>query len=89
MGILGDIIELQQGGKMETLLKHPLATKDDFAKVYTPGVAQVCEEIARNQHKAYERMAKSNTVAVVSEGTLVVGCGAIHFSGGGDASYAG
>ncbi|MFD1887362.1 NAD(P)-dependent malic enzyme [Paenibacillus wenxiniae] len=77
MRILGDIIELHQGGKIETMLKHPIVNKEDLAKVYTPGVAQVCEEIARNQSKAYELTTKKNTVAVVSDGTAVLGLGDI------------
>lgn len=77
MGILGDIIELHQGGKIETMLKHPIQNKEDLAKVYTPGVAQVCQEIARNQSKAYELTTKKNTVAVISDGTAVLGLGDI------------
>ncbi|MDO3410026.1 NADP-dependent malic enzyme [Saccharibacillus sp. CPCC 101409] len=77
MGLLEEIMDLHQGGKLETLLKNPIRNKEDLARVYTPGVARVCEEIARNQGKAYELTTKKNTIAVVSDGTAVLGLGDI------------
>jgi malate dehydrogenase (oxaloacetate-decarboxylating) len=72
-----EIMKLHEGGKVEVTLKHPIVTKDDLSKVYTPGVAKVCLEIARDEQKAYDLTIKKNTVAVVSDGTAVLGLGDI------------
>ncbi len=77
MGLLEEIMELHRGGKLETMLKTPITNKEDLARVYTPGVARVCEEIAGDRSKAYELTTKKNTVAVVSDGTAVLGLGDI------------
>ncbi|AHV97086.1 NAD(P)-dependent malic enzyme [Paenibacillus sabinae] len=72
-----EIMLLHQGGKLETTLKHPIESMEDLAKVYTPGVAKVCQAIASDQDKAYELTTKKNTVAVISDGTAVLGLGDI------------
>lgn len=72
-----EIMKLHEGGKLETGLKHPIRNKEDLSKVYTPGVAKVCMEIARNEEKAYELTTKKNTVAVITDGTAVLGLGDI------------
>ncbi len=74
---MDEITHLHLGGKLETTLKHSIDTMADLAKVYTPGVAQVCMEIAHNPERAYDLTVKKNTVAVVSDGTAVLGLGDI------------
>ena len=69
--------ELHLGGKIEQHNKHPLKTRDDLSMVYTPGVARVCLAIAEDHDKAFQYTIKRNTVAVVSDGTAVLGLGDI------------
>ncbi len=65
------------GGKIEQRNKHPLRTRDDLSMAYTPGVARVCEAIAADRDKAFQYTIKRNTVAVVSDGSAVLGLGDI------------
>lgn len=65
------------GGKIEVSPKMPIKNRDDLSKVYTPGVARICMAINENVHKAYSLTIKRNTVAVVSDGTAVLGLGDI------------
>jgi malate dehydrogenase (oxaloacetate-decarboxylating) len=65
------------GGKIETVSKIPLKTRSDLSMAYTPGVARVCEAIAKDPEKAFTLTIKKNTVAVVSDGTAVLGLGDI------------
>ena len=64
-------------GKLEVALKVDLETKDDLSTAYTPGVAEPCRKIAENPADAYKYTLKQNTVAVVSDGTAVLGLGDI------------
>ncbi|WP_428235845.1 NAD(P)-dependent malic enzyme [Gracilimonas sp.] len=64
-------------GKISIEPKMPLETKDDLSIAYTPGVAKPCEEIAEDKEKAYNYTAKGNMVAVVSDGSAVLGLGNI------------
>jgi malate dehydrogenase (oxaloacetate-decarboxylating) len=68
---------LHVGGKIEQRNKHSLSTRDDLSMVYTPGVARVCLAIADDQDRAFQYTIKRNTVAVVSDGTAVLGLGDI------------
>ena len=68
---------LHVGGKIELRNRHPLKTRDDLSMVYTPGVARVCHAIADDPDKAFQYTIKRNTVAVVSDGTAVLGLGDI------------
>ncbi len=68
---------LHVGGKIEQRNRHPLKTRDDLSMVYTPGVARVCLAIADDGDKAFQYTIKRNTVAVVSDGTAVLGLGNI------------
>jgi malate dehydrogenase (oxaloacetate-decarboxylating) len=68
---------LHVGGKIEQHNKHPLKTRDDLSMAYTPGVARVCQAIADDRDKAFQYTIKRNTVAVVSDGTAVLGLGDI------------
>ena len=65
------------GGKIEQRNKHPLRTRDDLSMAYTPGVARVCDAIAHDSDKAFQYTIKRNTVAVVSDGSAVLGLGDI------------
>jgi malate dehydrogenase (oxaloacetate-decarboxylating) len=69
--------ELHRGGKIHTGLNIPVKTRDDLSMAYTPGVARVCSAIAENRQKAFKYTTKANTVAVVSDGTAVLGLGDI------------
>ncbi len=64
-------------GKLEIKSKVPLRTVDDLSLVYTPGVAEACREIARDAAAAYRYTVKGNLIAVVSDGTAVLGLGDI------------
>jgi malate dehydrogenase (oxaloacetate-decarboxylating) len=68
---------LHVGGKIEQHNRHPLKTRDDLSMVYTPGVARVSLAIADDEDKAFQYTIKRNTVAVVSDGTAVLGLGDI------------
>jgi malate dehydrogenase (oxaloacetate-decarboxylating) len=65
------------GGKIEQSNKLPIKTRDDLSMAYTPGVARVCSAIAADKSKAFQYTIKRNTVAVVSDGTAVLGLGDI------------
>ncbi len=65
------------GGKIEVVSKAPLRTRDDLSMAYTPGVARVCEAIRQSPDKAFTLTIKKNTVAVVTDGTAVLGLGDI------------
>src|ERR687883_66040 len=65
------------GGKIEVTSKAPLKTRDDLSMAYTPGVARVCEAIHRDPEKAFTLTIKKNTVAIVTDGTAVLGLGDI------------
>ena len=65
------------GGKIEMASKSPLKTRDDLSMAYTPGVARVCMAIAEDVSKVWNLTIKQNTVAVVSDGTAVLGLGDI------------
>ncbi len=64
-------------GKLETLPRPPLKTKDDLSIAYTPGVAAACLEIQKDVDKSYDDTRRWNTVAVVTDGTAVLGLGDI------------
>ena len=68
---------LHIGGKIEVTNKSPLKTRDDLSMAYTPGVARVCSAIHEDPDKAFQYTIKRNTVAVVSDGSAVLGLGNI------------
>ena len=68
---------LHLGGKLEVVPKSPLKTRDDLSMAYTPGVARICQAIADDVGVAWNLTIKRNTVAVVSDGTAVLGLGDI------------
>ncbi|GIP17219.1 malate oxidoreductase [Paenibacillus montaniterrae] len=65
------------GGKIRVMPSRPIKTRDDLSHVYTPGVAKVCEAIQANPDNTYTLTIKRNSVAVISDGTAVLGLGNI------------
>jgi malate dehydrogenase (oxaloacetate-decarboxylating) len=84
-GVPGVVVEhasdrtflLHLGGKIEVVSKAPLRTRDDLSMAYTPGVARVSSAIAGEPEKVWNLTVKRNTVAVVTDGTAVLGLGDI------------
>ena len=64
-------------GKIETVAKVPVKNKEDLSLAYTPGVAQPCLEIQKDYNKSFELTGRGNTVAVITDGTAVLGLGDI------------
>jgi malate dehydrogenase (oxaloacetate-decarboxylating) len=77
LGYTDRTFEMHRKGKIEQHNKYPLKTRDDLSMAYTPGVARVCEYIAADRSKAFDYTIKANTVAVVSDGSAVLGLGDI------------
>lgn len=67
----------QWKGKIEVVTRAPLETRDDLSLAYTPGVAQPCLEIQKDVDKSYDLTRRSNLVAVITDGTAVLGLGDI------------
>lgn len=67
----------EKKGKLEVISKIPVNTREDLSIAYTPGVAQPCVEISKDKDKVYDYTIKANTVAIVSNGTAVLGLGNI------------
>ncbi len=67
----------QWNGKLETVSKSPVKSREDLTLTYTPGVAEPCKVIAKDKEAAYKYTMKANTVAVVSDGSAVLGLGNI------------
>jgi len=67
----------QWRGKLEIVNKMPVSTREDLSLAYTPGVAQPCLEIQKNPEKSWELTGRWNTVAVITDGTAVLGLGDI------------
>ncbi|MCM1126961.1 MAG: NADP-dependent malic enzyme [Lachnospiraceae bacterium] len=67
----------QWNGKLETISKTPVKSREDLSLAYTPGVAEPCKVIAKDPEAAYKYTMKANTVAVVSDGSAVLGLGNI------------
>ncbi len=67
----------QWNGKLETVSKTPVKSREDLALAYTPGVAEPCKVIAEEKEAAYKYTMKANTVAVISDGSAVLGLGNI------------
>src|SRR5678815_4391095 len=72
-----DYHSLPQPGKIEVTSTKPCRTQRDLSLAYTPGVAQACLEIKNNAHDAFKYTGRGNLVAVISNGTAVLGLGAI------------
>src|SRR5919112_6417591 len=63
------------GGKIEMTTKHPIRNRDDLSMIYTPGVARVCLAVAANPEDARRLTIKRNSIAVVTDGSAVLGLG--------------
>jgi malate dehydrogenase (oxaloacetate-decarboxylating) len=72
-----DTFAMHSGGKLNVMPKQVLKTTDELSRAYTPGVARVCTAIHRNPEEVYPYTIKSNTVAVISDGSAVLGLGNI------------
>ena len=70
-----EVLKYHVGGKVAVALPKPLKTKDDLCLAYTPGVAHAVKAIAENKDAAWDVTAKRNLVAVVSDGTAILGLG--------------
>jgi malate dehydrogenase (oxaloacetate-decarboxylating) len=70
-------LHAEHRGKLEIHSKVPLKTKYDLSRAYTPGVAEVCRQIAKNPNLAYRYTLKGNTIAIVTDGSAVLGLGNI------------
>jgi malate dehydrogenase (oxaloacetate-decarboxylating) len=68
---------LHLGGKIEIANRIPIKTRDDLSRVYTPGVARVCQAIQEDKTKAFSLTIKKNSVAVITDGSAVLGLGNI------------
>jgi malate dehydrogenase (oxaloacetate-decarboxylating) len=75
--VLQDVLEIRRGGVIETQLRVPLETIADLRRVYTPGVAVACQAIQANPKCAYDYTHIGNKVAVVTNGTAILGLGDI------------
>jgi malate dehydrogenase (oxaloacetate-decarboxylating) len=75
--VLDRTFRMHVDGKIEVTSKAPLVTRDDLSMAYTPGVARVCLSIADNPPEVHRYTVKANTVAVVTDGTAVLGLGNI------------
>ena len=73
---------MHQGGKIEMTTRVPLETRDDLSVAYMPGVARVCRAIAEDRLKAFDLTLKRNMVAVITNGTAVLGLGDIGAAAG-------
>ena len=71
------LLHEQWNGKLETVSKAPVKSREDLSLAYTPGVAEPCKVIAQDKEAAYKYTMKANTVAVVSDGSAVLGLGNI------------
>src|SRR5690242_20876693 len=71
------VFALHRGGKIEVVSKVPLRNRDDLSLAYTPGVAEVCLAIAADPSLVHDYTWKSSTVAIVTDGTAVLGLGDI------------
>lgn len=74
--------EIHQGGKIEVESKYPLENTDDLSMAYTPGVARVCKAIEKDPQLAFDYTIRQNTVAVITDGTAVLGLGDIGATAG-------
>jgi malate dehydrogenase (oxaloacetate-decarboxylating) len=75
--VVDEVLRRHLGGKIGMKSRYPLESIADLRKIYTPGVASVCRLIEADREKAYEYTSIANTVAIVTNGTAILGLGAI------------
>ena len=77
LNVLDRTFDLHQGGKIVVESRLPLEAQSDLAMAYTPGVGRVCRAIAEDPNRVYSLTIKGNTVAVVTDGSAILGLGAL------------
>lgn len=77
LAVIDDVLEAHEGGKIAVRSRKPIGRITDLRRVYTPGVAQVCRLLVREPEKAYTYTTIGRTVAVVTDGTAILGLGDI------------
>ena len=77
LSVIDRTFAMHDGGKIEVLARMPVADRDDLSMAYTPGVARICTEIEQKPERVHELTIKKNTVAIVTDGTAVLGLGDI------------
>lgn len=77
LNVSDQVFRLHEGGKLSVQSRVPVRNRDDLALIYTPGVARICRAIDRDHDNAYTLTGKGNSVAVVSDGSAVLGLGNI------------
>ncbi|HXN05481.1 MAG TPA: malic enzyme-like NAD(P)-binding protein, partial [Nitrospiria bacterium] len=77
LNVSDQVFLLHQGGKIEVVCKSPLRTRDDLSRAYTPGVARICEAIVNKPEEVFRLTMKKNSVAIVTDGSAVLGLGNI------------
>ena len=75
--VMDRTFSVHQGGKIEIHNKVPVKDRNDLSKVYTPGVARICRDIHENKEHAYRYTMKGNSIAIITDGTAVLGLGDI------------
>lgn len=70
-------LHYQMQGKIEVISRQPITTREDLSLLYTPGVAEPCRVIAKNEEESFRLTRRSNLVAVITDGTAVLGLGDI------------
>lgn len=75
--VIDAVFEVHKGGKLEVVPRNPMHSIEDLRRVYTPGVASVCKALEKDPELAYTLTMKGNTIAVVTNGTAVLGLGDI------------
>ena len=70
-------LHYELGGKIEVVSRKPVETSEDLSLLYTPGVAEPCRQIAADYSKSFELTRRNNLVAVITDGTAVLGLGDI------------
>ncbi|EOI3993244.1 malate dehydrogenase, partial [Campylobacter jejuni] len=77
MNLKEEALEYHLGGKVDIVAKKPMDSAHDLSLAYSPGVAEPCLEIAKDETLAYKYTNKANLVAIVSDGSAVLGLGNI------------
>lgn len=77
LSVVDRTFQLHERGKIEVVTKSPIDTRDALSMAYTPGVARVCQAIDKDYEKSFDLTIRANTVAVISDGSAVLGLGNI------------